>query len=778
MADEQFDPTQFGAVAVDTPPPEAFDPTQHGAIPIEAPQTAAAVAETPKQGGVVSGILSGLGQALNPINLVKGALDIGQPSDISQIYKYGKTLGEIVTGKSPDEAIGQNIPELQQQREAVYGKLGGREQAKALTGIGLQLGMTALPFLHGETLPRAPGSLAEVAEPLIPKPDIAQPSEPVATDAVTQETVQPTEKITQSAFKLPNGEVVGTGPFHQGEFPQGSQAGFQTTLRPFVSRDEAGQIATGLRQPLFAEDFVTNHDIVPSLLEHPIAESAIAAGAQKGVPPFTEVAPSVPAAESVVTAPLSPETTSLGKVEPVAPDLPTGTGEAGIRKAIDAYDYDPNHSGAPQLANDLENVPNLPKPVQKALADFRDAEKVDREQYGERSGLPEQYGNELERVARQHAGISSEPTNIEQPISGSGIDVSQITNAKTQDELRSAVGGAMMKAKTQADITAIKNASEAWSPVSEAPVSTTATPLTQTEVSTEGGIENATQEGQQQESSITEHPGVPQGSDLPAHGEEVRQGQGERAGGSGSVEPAAQEQVAPPTEPPTVTEAGAPISDDQHVSTIANRFTEERTKSGELGEIAPGQGYSTREMADAGLKMTPEQINQHVSDLMNGTGDPIEQGKAVRAEEARLSQRSNELSRAASADPTNTEARLAADNAFKDVTDFHNGPVAKLKTIFHATGVGLQGELPVDLSTFNGLREKFLRDTGKSPTPEQEPQLRTMAEKVTKSVAEDNGAKQNLGQAIDKATSRRKLPTYDEVRQNIADRMKIEPCRA
>ncbi len=236
--------------------------------------------------------------------------------------------------------------------------------------------------------------------------------------------------------------------------------------------------------------------------------------------------------------------------------------------------------------------------------------------------------------------------------------------------------------------------------------------------------------------------------------------------------------AAPPAEPPTspVVES-ASISDDQHVSTIANRFTEERTKSGELGEIAPGQGYSTRELADAGLKMSPEEINQHVSDLMNGTGDPIEQGKAVRAEEARLSQRSNELSRAAAADPTNTEARLAADNAFKDVTDFHNGPVAKLKTIFHATGVGLQGELPVDLSTFNGLREKFLRDTGKPPTPEQEPQLEKMAEKVTNAVKEDNGAKQNLGQAIDKATARRKLPTYDEVRQNIADRMKIEPCR-
>ncbi len=240
----------------------------------------------------------------------------------------------------------------------------------------------------------------------------------------------------------------------------------------------------------------------------------------------------------------------------------------------------------------------------------------------------------------------------------------------------------------------------------------------------------------------------------------------------------AQERVAPPTEPTTPPATREVlISDDQHVSTIANRFTEERTKSGELGEIAPGQGYSTRELADAGLKMSPEQINQHVSDLMNGTGDPIEQGKAVRAEEARLSQRSNELSRAASSDPTNVEARLAADNAFKDLTDFHNGPVARAKQIFHGLGMSMQGELPVDLSTFNGLREAFLRDTGKLPSPEVEPQLRAMAEKVSNSVKEDNGAKQSLGQAIEKATARRKLPTYDEVKQNILDRMKTDPCR-
>ncbi len=170
--------------------------------------------EPPKQeGGVVSGIVAGIGRALNPINLVKGALDIGHESDISNIVRYGKTLGEIVTGTKPDVAIGQNIPELQQQREAVYGKLGGREQAAALTGIGLQLGLTALPFLHGETLPRAPGSLAEVAEPLIGKsPEVAPvEAEVVATEPITPEApiAQPVQEAVTppTASILPQGEV-------------------------------------------------------------------------------------------------------------------------------------------------------------------------------------------------------------------------------------------------------------------------------------------------------------------------------------------------------------------------------------------------------------------------------------------------------------------------------------------------------------------------------------------------------------------------------------------
>jgi hypothetical protein len=64
------------------------------------------------------------------------------------------------------------------------------------------------------------------------------------------------------------------------------------------------------------------------------------------------------------------------------------------------------------------------------------------------------------------------------------------------------------------------------------------------------------------------------------------------------------------------------------------------------------------------------------------------------------------------------------------LSDFHNGPVAKLKNNWHAQGMTLQGEAPIDLSTFNGLREKFLKDVGQAPPKNMEGQLQKIAKAV------------------------------------------------
>jgi hypothetical protein len=226
-----------------------------------------------------------------------------------------------------------------------------------------------------------------------------------------------------------------------------------------------------------------------------------------------------------------------------------------------------------------------------------------------------------------------------------------------------------------------------------------------------------------------------------------------------------------PTEP-------APLEQgtDKYVSSIANRFVQQKVEAGDIGEIAPGQGYATKDLIAAGLKMSPEQITQHMSDLMNGVGDPKAQAAAIRAEEARLSQRSAQASKIAEANPSDAQARIQADNAFNDLTDFHNGPVAKLKNNWHASGMAMQGEIPVDLSTYNGIREAWLRDTGKAPAPEQEPVIRRTAAGVKAAMDAESAAMNKLGQEIAKPT-KTKLPSADDVRTAIMERMMVEPCR-
>ena len=172
--------------------------------------------------------------------------------------------------------------------------------------------------------------------------------------------------------------------------------------------------------------------------------------------------------------------------------------------------------------------------------------------------------------------------------------------------------------------------------------------------------------------------------------------------------------------------------------------------------------------------MKPEEVTQHVSDVMQGVGDPIKQGAAIRAEEARLSQRSAQASRIADANPGNAQAQIDQDNAFKDVTDFHNGPLAKLKNNWHGAGMAMQGELPVDLSTYNGLREQWLRNEGSAPPPAMEPRLRRAATQAKNAIAAEEAAKADFGKAVEKVPKTKR--TADDVANDIREKMGLGPC--
>ena len=82
----------------------------------------------------------------------------------------------------------------------------------------------------------------------------------------------------------------------------------------------------------------------------------------------------------------------------------------------------------------------------------------------------------------------------------------------------------------------------------------------------------------------------------------------------------------------------------------------------------------------------------------------------------------------------------------------------------------------MDLSTYNGLRDAFLRDVGKPPSPEMEPVLRNTAKRVRDAATAETAAMNKLGAEIEKQSARRPLPTEDQVRENIVKRMKVQPC--
>lgn len=245
---------------------------------------------------------------------------------------------------------------------------------------------------------------------------------------------------------------------------------------------------------------------------------------------------------------------------------------------------------------------------------------------------------------------------------------------------------------------------------------------------------------------------------------------------AGGEPPALEVQPETPTAPPAAEPVPQAYSDEPHVSAIANRFTAERAARGELGEVQPGGTISTMDLVHQGLKMTPEQVNESVSRVMHGGDVNTRDNMAIRGEEARLSQRSGDLSRAARANPDDVQAQLAADNAFKDLTDFHNGPVAAVKRNWHLQGKGMQGEIPVDLSTLNGMREAWLKDTGLPPPKSAEPVLQKTADKLAKAIDEERGATRRQHEEIERVTRGRKLPTPEELRAKVTEKMKVEPC--
>ena len=242
----------------------------------------------------------------------------------------------------------------------------------------------------------------------------------------------------------------------------------------------------------------------------------------------------------------------------------------------------------------------------------------------------------------------------------------------------------------------------------------------------------------------------------------------------------AQRELSQADEPPPATVSEAePIN-----SAIANRYVQERMATGELGQIDPSQGQSTKDMVLQGMQMSRDQRDGLIKNFMKGQGGDLDQqGAAIRAREAILSEQARSASRAADADPTNPQLQAQAKATSDAVTAFHNGPIKKFKQVWSDAGRALQREIPLDYTTLNGMKEAYLKGkgNGKEAPPELEPKLKQMADAVNKSAnreqaALNNGSKE-IGQEIQKKTRGKPLPNDDQIRTRLMEIMKDLPCR-
>jgi hypothetical protein len=226
-----------------------------------------------------------------------------------------------------------------------------------------------------------------------------------------------------------------------------------------------------------------------------------------------------------------------------------------------------------------------------------------------------------------------------------------------------------------------------------------------------------------------------------------------------------------PILPATVSEA-EPIN-----SAIANRYVQERMATGELGQIDPSQGKSTEDMVQQGLQMSRTQRDGLIDNFMKAKGGDLDQqGAAIRSKEALLSEQARAASRATNADPTNSQLQAQAKAAADAVTAFHNGPIKKFKQVWSDSGRALQREIPLDYTTFNGMKEAYLKGKNKEAPADLEPKLKRMADAVSKSADAERVAMNNYGKEIEKQSRGKTLLSDDQIRTRLMEIMKDLPC--
>ncbi len=236
------------------------------------------------------------------------------------------------------------------------------------------------------------------------------------------------------------------------------------------------------------------------------------------------------------------------------------------------------------------------------------------------------------------------------------------------------------------------------------------------------------------------------------------------------------------SQPAAALPQGVAAASEAQTTGVANRVFQAEAEAGTLGEIPTGVGMSWQEMVARGRE------------LLNKGADPYEIARrfkrsgrvssddftVLRAERERLRVASNEAARASEDNPGDKGLADALTQARDAETAFVRDVVQPVKTATSDIFRGMQGEAPVDTSTFEGLRQMLLDEKGRKPTEAESQKLTQTAKKVRSTMQKEAAARSRIDKAIAREAARRKtpLPTDPEaLKQHFAERLKsLLPC--
>ena len=147
----------------------------------------------------------------------------------------------------------------------------------------------------------------------------------------------------------------------------------------------------------------------------------------------------------------------------------------------------------------------------------------------------------------------------------------------------------------------------------------------------------------------------------------------------------------------------------------------------------------------------------------------------LRAERERLFSETNKVEDAFRANPT-PQNKAAYEQAKQVETDWIRKAVKPAQTIWHRTGMAQQGEAPVDVSTFAGLRRAAVDLHGREPTIAEAPKLQKAAKRVQDATTAETRALQKIADATQRGR-KTKARTVEELREHLAEKIKkLTPC--